>query len=75
MLLCWLALLLVRLVERATGQTWQVIARELDRAHLVTLAGPDGRVAHTTHLTCGQRALFQALKVAPPPPILTVDPA
>jgi hypothetical protein len=74
-LLCWLALLLVRLAERATGQSWRAIARELGRVHLVSLAGPDGRVAHSTRLSAIQRGLFQALQVAPPPPILTVDPS
>jgi Transposase DDE domain len=74
-LLCWLALLLVRLAERTTGTTWRTIARELGRLHLVRLAGPDGHVAHTTRLTAVQRELFHALQIAPPPPILTVDPS
>lgn len=39
-LLCWLALLLIRVVERRTGQTWRVIARELGRLHAITLAVP-----------------------------------
>ena len=49
--LCWLALLLIRVVENATGDTWRNIAHELDRMHLVTLATGDGQVAQrsTTH--------------------------
>jgi transposase len=43
-LLCWLALLLVRVAERQTGQTWRQINLELGRLHLVTLAGPAGRM-------------------------------
>jgi hypothetical protein len=74
-LLCWLTpLLLVRVAERQTGTTWRQLASELGRLHLVTLAGPDGRVQHTTRLTDTQRAIYQALKVAPPPPVATLDP-
>jgi Transposase DDE domain len=73
-LICWLALLLVRVVERTTQTTWPQAAHELGRLHLVTLAGPDGRVAHTTRLTPAQHALFRALNVPPPPPILAADP-
>ena len=36
--LCWLALLLIRVVENATGDTWRNLRHELDRMHLVTLA-------------------------------------
>ena len=43
--LCWLALLLIRVVENATGDTWRNLRHELDRMHLITLATPDGQVA------------------------------
>ena len=39
-LLCWLALLLIRIAETRTGQTWPAIRRELDRIHLGTFTGP-----------------------------------
>jgi hypothetical protein len=74
-LLCWLALLLVRVAERQTGTTWRRLVGELGRLHLVTLAGPEGQVQHTTRLTDTQRATYQALKIAPPPPVTTLDPA
>ena len=35
-LLCWLALLLVRGAENSTGKTWPQMRRELDRIHLGT---------------------------------------
>jgi len=73
-LLCWLALLLVRVAERQTGATWRRLVGELGRLHLVTLAGPEGRAQHTTRLTDPQRAIYQTLKVAPPPPVTTLDP-
>ena len=35
-ILCWLALLLIRVAETSTGQTWNAMCRELDRIHLGT---------------------------------------
>jgi transposase len=34
--LCWLALLLIRVVENATGESWRSVRAELERMHLVT---------------------------------------
>jgi len=74
-LLCWLALLLVRVAERQTGQTWRRINTELGRLHLVTLAGAAGRVEQTTMLTPAQRELFATTGVAPPPRVTSLQPA
>ncbi|MCP4238965.1 MAG: IS1634 family transposase [bacterium] len=74
-LICWLALLLVRTAERRTGQTWRRIVLELERLHLVTLQGPAGTVAQTTSLTDSQREILAATEVAPPPPITALDPS
>ena len=41
-LLCWLALLLIRVAERRTGTTWRRIAIELGRLHAVTLTAAPG---------------------------------
>jgi hypothetical protein len=65
--LCWLALLLIRVAENATGQTWRNIAHELDRLHLVTLATPDGRVAQRSTTTPGQKKILTALDLPEPP--------
>jgi hypothetical protein len=72
-LLCWLALLLVRVAERQTGATWRRIATELGRLQLVTLAGPAGRVQHTTTLTPAQRELLVAAGIAPPPRVTSLQ--
>jgi transposase len=74
-LLCWLALLMIRLAERQTGQTWRRIALELGRLHLVTLTGPVGSVTHTTTLTAAQREILTALKIDPPSRVTTLTPA
>jgi transposase len=74
-LICWLALLLIRITERQTSMTWRRIALELQRLHLVTLQGPDGTVQQTTPLTDPQRQILNALAIAAPPRITTLQPA
>ena len=74
-LLCWLALLLIRVAERQTNQTWRRIALELQRLHLVTLTGPTGSAQHTTALTTAQREILTALRVDPPPRVTALTPA
>src|SRR5215213_6761702 len=74
-LLCWLALLLIRVSERRTGQTWPTLARELGRLHAVTLTGPTGPVAQTTELTTAQQGILRACGLTPPPRITAVHPA
>ena len=65
--LCWLALLLIRVVENATGETWRCVREELDRLHLVTLESAEGRVVRRSRITAGQRRIFKALEVPEPP--------
>ncbi len=72
---CWLALLLIRIAERATNQSWRRIATELQRLHLVTLQGPAGSVQQTTRPTDPQSAILAALAIAPPPRITALEPA
>jgi len=64
--LCWLALLLMRVIENATDDTWRNVRHELDRMHLVTLATADGHVAQRTATTVGQKAILTALALAEP---------
>jgi transposase len=66
-LLCWLALLLIRVAERRTGSTWRTLNRELARLHQVTLTGPAGHLHQTTRLTNEQNLIFKACGVTPPP--------
>jgi hypothetical protein len=65
-LLCWLALLLIRIAETSTGQTWPAIRRELDRIHLGTFTGPAGTFRRRTELTKPARDLFAQLTITPP---------
>ena len=65
--LCWLALLLLRVAETQTKDTWRNLRNELDRMHLVTLATNEGTVAQRTELTHGQRRILKALELPEPP--------
>jgi hypothetical protein len=66
-LLCWLALLLIRVAERRTGLPWPRINTELGRIHQVTLSGPAGSLKQTTRLTDTQAKLFKDCGVPLPP--------
>lgn len=44
-MLCWLALLGIRVAENRSQDTWGALRHELQRLHLVTLATGHGTVA------------------------------
>jgi hypothetical protein len=56
--LCWLALLLIRVAENTTDDTWRTLRHELDRRALVTLATSHGTVDQHSQTTPGQRAIL-----------------
>jgi len=64
--LCWLALLIIRTIEVATGDTWRNVRNELDRMHLVTLETAEGRVAQRSTTTPHQHQILNALAIAEP---------
>ena len=71
--LCWLALLLIRVAENATGDTWRNLRHELDRMALVTLETSEGRIAKRSATTARQREIFRALDVREPAQILDYE--
>jgi|SRR5882762_969036 len=68
-LLCWLALLLARIAENATGQTWPELRRELDKIQVGTFTGPAGTFRQRTELTRNQRQILKSLEIDTPPRI------
>ena len=74
-LLCWLALLLIRIAETQTQQTWRNVRDELQRMHLGSFAGPAGSSHQRTELTPGQRDILRALNIAAPPQFLHLTAA
>jgi hypothetical protein len=71
-LLCWLALLLTRIVEIATGTTWARAREDLQDLHVGVFTGPAGTFAETTGLTAAHKTLFDALDVTAPRKILHI---
>ena len=67
MQLCWLELLLIRVAENATADTWRNLTHELDRMHLVTLATEHGTVAQRSATTPGQKKILTKLDLPEPP--------
>jgi hypothetical protein len=64
--LCWLALLLMRVAEIGSGETWRNLRNELDRMHLVTMATAEGQVSQRSEITPGQHRILGALKLPEP---------
>jgi len=72
-LLCWLALLLIRVIETETDATWDVLRDELDQIHQVDLHSKDGAVRLVTELTANQRKPLSRLAIPPPKPLQTAS--
>jgi hypothetical protein len=65
-LLCWLALLLVRVAENQAGQTWAAMRRELQRISIGTFTGPAGTFRQRTDIPNTARDLLTTLKIDVP---------
>jgi hypothetical protein len=74
-LLCWLALLLIRIIETTTGQTWYHVRRHLDRLHAGTFTGPTGMFRQRTELSKPQQDLLARLDIPAPKQIIELAPA
>jgi transposase len=72
-LLCYLSLLLVRIAERETGETWDRIRPIMDRCHLGEFSSKDGRIFQRTELTSEQVNILNRLKIAQPPSVYNVQ--
>lgn len=68
--LCWLALLLIRITETTTGDTWTNVRRELQRLHVGTFTGPTGTYRQSTTPTAEQTRILTALGITAAPRIL-----
>jgi transposase len=65
-LLCWLALLLVRVTETETGMSWDRIREAMEDLSLIKLCAKDGRVEMLTDTTDEQRNILKTLDVKHP---------
>lgn len=71
--LCWLALLLVRIVELRTKRTWSQVRDELQRMHLGEFLADDHRVLQRTEMTKEQTEIFGAMGVSEPPRFTKIE--
>ena len=71
-MLCWLALLLIRIAELETGMTWPRVRTEMERLHLGKFSHKDGHILQYTELTTIQRKILKELKITPPPKIKSI---
>jgi hypothetical protein len=73
-ILCWLALLLVRIIETTTGGTWNRVRIDLQELHVGTFEGPAGRFRQRTELSTAQRDILNKLAVDAPKKIIELGP-
>ena len=74
-ILCWLALLLIRIAETTAGTTWNKISDELGQLTLGTFTGPAGTFRQTADLTPAQHAILASLQIPAPNKIIQAAPA
>jgi hypothetical protein len=73
--LCWLALLLVRVIETTCEESWPQLRRELEQLQLGSFRGPSGTFRQRTEITASQRAILAKLQLAEPPRLSELTPA
>ena len=73
--LCWLALLLIRIAENQTDDTWRNVRRELQRLHQGTFRGNAGLAHKSSETTAAQLQILRTLGLDPPPAFPALDAA
>jgi hypothetical protein len=66
-------LLLVRVMENQTGQTWAKMRRSLSRIQATMLKTSSGSMTKTSTLNPALKQLFKDLKIKEPPRILDLS--
>jgi len=74
-LICYLALVLVRVAETRAGETWRTIRAELGQIRQGHFQSADGEFSQTSELAPRQHALHTALGVPEPPRLGRITPA
>jgi hypothetical protein len=74
-LLCWLVLLLVRIIETRTGRTRANVREDLHDVHVGVFTGPAGTLTQTSQPAPATQAVLAALDLPAPKKILQLDPA
>ena len=74
-LICFLALVLIRLAETRTGETWRTIRAELGQIREGHFRSSEGEFTQTSELTPRQRELHAELGIPEPPRFGRITPA
>ncbi len=72
-LLCWLAMVVVRYAENESGLTWHKIIGMIDSIRLGRIGTKAGTFWYTTALSNDSKTLFNALAVKEPPKLWAVE--
>jgi len=64
--LCWLALLLIRLIETRTDQTWHQVMKTMRPLSVAIQQSSYGRVMQTNRVNSAQKSVLDALELKPP---------
>ena len=75
MLICFLALVIIRLAETRTGETWRTLRAELGQIRQGHFRSSDGEFTQTSELTTRQREIHAALGISEPPRFGRITPA
>lgn len=71
-LLCFIALLLVRIIENETGKNWARIRRELQRLHYGEFIVDSKKIFQLTELTKEHQSILKSLKIKEPRQIMDI---
>ena len=72
-LICWLALLLVRIAEVETDMSWALIRGVMQRLHLGEFLNEKNRILRHTALSADQANILKKLKITPPKPFVKLE--
>jgi len=73
-LICFLALVLIRVAETRTGETWRTLRAELGQIRQGHFRSSDGEFTQTSELTARQHELHAALGIPEPPHFGRITP-
>jgi hypothetical protein len=73
--LCWLALLLVRVIETTCEGSWPQLRHELEKLRLGSFRGAAGSFSQRSEITAAQRAILAQLQMSAPPLLAELTPA
>jgi hypothetical protein len=74
-LICFLALVIIRVAETRTAETWRTLRAELSEIRQGHFRSRDGEFTQTTELTARQRDLHSTLEIPEPPRFGRITPA